>query len=452
MMETATDIQSKEVDLVLPLLPLPWQSEVEAAAQRFKVIVAGRRSGKTVLAVNQLIIHAATKENSTNWYVAPTYSMAKDIAWGMLKEFLSDFRSNDLIIRDNESYLSIYFANNSIIQLKGADKPDSLRGVGLDFLVIDEYATMKKEVWNEVLRPATSDKNAPVIFIGTPKGYNDFYDIYQHGFSSDPAVRKLWYSRHVKTSEAGTIPEFELAQAKRDMDERVYRQEYEAAFETFGGQVFLSFNRKEHMKDFKFKPELELDLGMDFGWASTNATLFIQVDAMDNVFVVDELNHKETKIADIAADIRAKAYKSTWEDIERKSYIGYQEHALKTKCDPNFIFCDPAGDSKNEALGTSSVAELKRAGFRVKYKDKYPGVIQDRVNLIRKWLNNSKLKIHPRCVNLIRAFEMYRYPDPKNNLQSELPLKDGISDHWIDSLGEFFLNRFPINPARIGVL
>lgn len=427
MMEAAD--RAKYIPLRLPYKPLPWQQAVKADKHRFKVIPAGRRSGKTILGADDLTIGAATVSNSVNWYVGPTYGAAKDIAWEIFKLNFKDFYRYGLIDKVVESDLLIRLKTGSVIQLKGGDKPDSLRGVKLNRLVIDEYAIMKKEIWEEVLQPATSDMKAPVMFIGTPKGYNHFYDLFNMA-AKNPAD---WYSKHVKTSEAGTIPPEELERAKRDMDPRVYRQEYEASFETFGGQVFADFSRERHVakEPIKFNPGMEYCLGVDFGWSAPTAVVFINVDAQENVFVWSELGRRETPIPVIGKHIIDAAAPAR----------------------PTLIGCDPAGDAKNEALGTSSVSEL-RAIFSyevVRYKHKYPGIIQDRVNQIRKWLRNDKLFVSPRCTNLIQAFEMYRYPDPKGDIQSELPLKDGISDHWIDALGEFFINRFPVRKSSCGV-
>ncbi len=432
-METITISQKKKAQISLPLEPIGWQWKVEKDTHKFKVVVAGARSGKTTFALNQLVIKAALKQNSINWYVAPTYGMAKSIAWEHLKWLVDDFRKWDMIHKINDSELLINFVNNSTIQLKGADNPDSLRGVGLDFLVLDEYATMKKEVWNEVLRPRIIDKSGCVVFIGTPKGYNHFYGLYQMELKEP----KYWKSYHFKTIDNPYIPEEEIRQAEKDMDSRAFKQEFQASFEVFGGQVFTTFKRDKHAtKEFDFDGLKEYEIGMDFGWSAPTATLFIQVDTNENVYVVDEEKATQTPIRDIATAIRKRGYKRIYEWPKSGATI-----------EPDWIGCDPSGDSKSEAVGTSSVMELKKLGFNVKYKKNYPGIIQDGINQIRKWLQNDKLFIHPRCSNLIQAFEMYRYPDPKNDIQSEVPLKDGISDHWIDALRYFFLNRFPVKSA-----
>jgi hypothetical protein len=369
--------------------------------------------------------------------VAPSYGAAKDVAWGLFKEYFADFHRYRLIDKVVESDLLIRLKTGSVVQLKGADKPDSLRGVKLSRVVLDEYATMKSETWEEVLQPATSDLRAPVIFIGTPQGFNHFHELAEMETKKDNAgnlIHPDWRTFTVKASEAGTIEPEELARAQRDMDPRVYRQEYEASFVSFGGQVFTDYDESRHVPvdAIKFNPEMEYCLGMDFGWSAPSVALFINVDAQENVYVWHELARRETPIPIIGKLIK-------------DATPGYA---------PRLIACDPAGDAKNEALGTSSVQEL-RAIFgweRVRYRAKYPGVIQDRVNLIRRWLRNGKFYVSKDCVNLRSALRSYRYPNPKDEVQSELPLKDGISDHWIDALGEFFINRFPLRSSTVGVM
>ena len=413
----------------LPYSLLPWQKEVKRDKHRFRAVCAGRRSGKSILGCDDLTQGAAEVPGSVNWYIGPTYGAAKDIAWEIFKSNVEPFREYGLIEKTVESDLLIKWQNGSVIQGKGADKPDSLRGVKLNRLVIDEYAIMKKEIWEEVLQPATSDTKAPVLILSTPKGYNHFHDVINMA-TKNPAD---WSAKYIKTSEAGTISPEEIERARRDMDPRVFRQEYEASFEAFGGQVFTDFDRVKHVakEPIKFNPAMEYCLGIDFGWSAPTAVLFINIDVNENVFIWKEYGRRETPIKSISDEI-----------------IAATKPAL-----PTIIGCDPAGDAKNEALGTSSVQELRATfGYNVvRYKHKYPGVIQDRINQIRKWLRNGKLFLSPICTNLIQAFEMYRYPDPKGDIQSELPLKDGISDHWIDALGEFFINRFPVKKSSCGV-
>lgn len=202
----------------------PGQKEVMHFKSRFKVIVAGRRWGKSKLAAVSLVQAAASRAKSLVWYVAPTYGMCKSIMWPDLIEIIP----KKWIKKSNETIQFIELVNGSRIELKGCDKPDSLRGVGLHFLVIDEAQDIKKETWTTVLRPTLSDKQGGALIIGTPKGFNWLYDVYQEG--QKPVNRKngLWASWQFPTMTSPFIPPEEIEAAKRDMDEKVFNQEFNA--------------------------------------------------------------------------------------------------------------------------------------------------------------------------------------------------------------------------------
>ena len=161
------------------------QLAVYSCPNRFRVLITGRRFGKTHLAMYELLRFASRKPNSKIFYVAPTYRMAKEIMWKQLKKKVTEHR---WIKYANETELSLTLRNGSQISLKGADKsPDNLRGVGLDFLLLDEYADIPFEAWSEVLRPTISDRHVTgnVLFVGTPRGYGNWsYEIYQKGLGS----------------------------------------------------------------------------------------------------------------------------------------------------------------------------------------------------------------------------------------------------------------------------
>ena len=143
---------------------------------RFKVVVAGRRWGKTRLAITS-IIFKALENKSKVWLIAPTYKQAEMIAWKLLQEMLPD----ESIIKKNEVKLTLELSNESEICLKGADNEDSLRGVGLNFCVMDEYAQMKPNVWHEIVRPMLLDTEGGCLFIGTPQGKNSLWELWMKG-------------------------------------------------------------------------------------------------------------------------------------------------------------------------------------------------------------------------------------------------------------------------------
>lgn len=433
MPELATEIRFSLDDL------LPWQERVAYDPHRFKVIVAGRRSGKSTLAIDQLVIGAFSDPlgmgETFSLYVAPTYSQAEDIAWVRLKEMLRPAQAAGLVKRIYEGDMSVQLRFGQWIQLKGGDKPESLRGIKIRRAVIDEYAFMKPQVWEEVIQPATSDFQAPVMFIGSPCGFNHFYTLAMMETARDEKTGKRlhpdWRTWFIKTSEAGTIPQEEIERARRDMDPRQFRQEYEASFETFAGRVYTDFDRSIHVakSTLAFNPAMEYVVGMDFGWSAPTFSVLMNIDAQENVFIFAEIARTETPIPAIAKLIQ-------------DATPGHM---------PSLIGCDPAGAAKSEAMGLDAVTELRSIfGYeRVRYKANYPGVIQDGINQFRKWLRNRKVLISPACPKLIQALEMYRYPDPKGDVQSELPLKDGISDHPCDAIRYLWNVRFPLRRSTV---
>jgi hypothetical protein len=218
------------------LMPLnAGQQAVSASESRFKVVIAGRRWGKTWLATRSLA-RAVREPNRRAWYIAPSYRMARQIVWDALKWRLQDLK---WVQKINESELTITLRNNSTISLRGADNPDSLRGVGLDFVVMDEFAMIDEKAWTEVLRPTLSDRNGSAMFISTPMGTSNWaYDLYNRA-QSDPA----WSSWTFRTIDGGNVSAEEIEQARRDLSDRQFRQEYEATFETYSGRIYYNFDR-----------------------------------------------------------------------------------------------------------------------------------------------------------------------------------------------------------------
>lgn len=199
----------------------PKQAEVFANDARFRVVVAGRRWGKSKLSM-MTMLSWVTKKNQKIWYVAPTYKMAKQIMWNELKTWVP--REWVTKIRENE--LSMEFRNGSRIDLKGADKPDSLRGVSLDFLVLDEFQDISPDTWKTVLRPTLADRKGHALFIGTPKSYNLLYEVYRLGQNKAKQMSKQWMSWQFPTITSPFIPKAEIETARKDMDEKSFRQEF----------------------------------------------------------------------------------------------------------------------------------------------------------------------------------------------------------------------------------
>jgi predicted phage terminase large subunit-like protein len=209
---------------------LPWQQEVWADNTRFKIVAAGRRTGKSRLAAWLLIVNALQAERGHVFYVAPTQGQARDIMWQTLLEL-----GNPVISGSHINNLQIKLVNGATISLKGADRPETMRGVSLKFLVLDEYADMKPDVFEQILRPALADQKGCAMFIGTPMGRNHFYDLYKYAELGDDETYKAW---HFTSYDNPILDPNEIDTAKKSMSSYAFRQEFMASFEARGSEMF----------------------------------------------------------------------------------------------------------------------------------------------------------------------------------------------------------------------
>jgi len=222
---------------------LPWQQEVYSDTTRFKVVAAGRRTGKSRLAAWLLIINALQAERGHVFYVAPTQGQARDIMWQTLLEL-----GHPVIAGSHINNLQIKLVNGATISLKGADRPETMRGVSLKFLVMDEYADMKPDVWEQILRPALADQKGHALFIGTPMGRNHFYELYKYAEMADDETYKGW---HFTSYDNPLLDPSEIDVAKKSMSSYAFRQEFMASFEATGSEMF-----KEQWIKYGEEPEV----------------------------------------------------------------------------------------------------------------------------------------------------------------------------------------------------
>ena len=215
-----------ELDIKL----LPWQTEVWEDPTRFKVIAAGRRCGKSRYAAYRIMVEALTHTKGEFFYVAPTQAQARDIMWKSLLEI-----GGDLVSKAHINNLQITLVNGSMISLKGGDRPDTMRGVSLKFLVMDEVVQIKEDVWAEILRPALADLKGEAVFIGTPEGRNHFYDLYNYADASNDEDWKAW---HFTSYDNPILDPAEINAAKRSMSTYAFNKEFKASFSAQGSEVF----------------------------------------------------------------------------------------------------------------------------------------------------------------------------------------------------------------------
>ena len=216
------------MDLQVKLLP--WQQEVFKDPTRFKIIAAGRRTGKSRLAAWTFIIEGLQTEKGHVWYVAPTQGQARDIMWSTLLEL-----GHPVIKGSHVNNMQITLVNGAMISLKGADRPETMRGVSLKYLVMDEYADMKPQVFEQILRPALADQKGRAMFIGTPMGRNHFYELYKLGDSTKDKDYKAW---HFTSFDNPLLDPAEIEAARGSMSSFAFRQEFMASFEASQSEIF----------------------------------------------------------------------------------------------------------------------------------------------------------------------------------------------------------------------
>jgi hypothetical protein len=222
---------------------LPWQQEVYSDDHRFKVIAAGRRCGKSRLAATTLIIEALKcPPGSAVLYVSPTMGQSRQIVWDLLLDL-----GRDVIQSSHVNNLDITMVNGARIYVRGADRPDTLRGVSLTYAVLDEVADIKPEAWEQVIRASLSDRKGRGMFIGTPKGRNWFYDLWKLGQDDQD---KDWKSWHFTTQDNPLIDPTEIESAKKTLSSFAFKQEYLASFSNAGADVF-----KEEWIKYGVEPE-----------------------------------------------------------------------------------------------------------------------------------------------------------------------------------------------------
>lgn len=389
------------------------QGTVLKSTSRFKVLAAGRRFGKTVLACIILFINCVKTKNGLFWYVSPTYKQTKQIAWKILYRLIP---RQVLSKKPNETDLSFQFKNGCELVLKGADNPDSLRGTGLDGLVVDEFASIRnaKSVWEEVLRPALTDKIGWCLFIGTPKGKNAFWELWMKGQRKEDGYE----SWRFKTSDNPFINRSEIKEAQQQLSQRYFRQEYEASFEDFTGLIWPEFNEKDHVVD-SIEPVAwwESESIIDTAVSGTTAGLRGFIDQNGCIYVTEEYYEQNKRVSEVCHSIKP------WE--------------------PKLWLIDPAAKIQNQrnALGElySLYNEFVDNGITA-----WPAEndVNAGINRVAEYFKNNKIKISRNCNNLIDELQKYHWAEERetvNGMSVPKPYKN--YDHACDCLRYLVMSR-----------
>ena len=427
----------------MPTLSRP-QATVFTCKKRFRVLIAGRRFGKTYLAIAELL-RGASWPGFTAWYVAPTYRQAKQIAWKRLKEL-----AHPLITKTNETDLSVELATGGSIALRGADNYDSLRGVGLDGVVLDEAADIAPEVWTEVLRPALSDRLGWALWIGTPKGFNGLFTLYTEAQSKPD-----WGAFTFTTLQGGQVPPAEIAAAKAELDLKTYRQEYEASFEESAeGKVYYSFSRSENVTQIAYDPRYPLCWSLDFNVSPMCSvigqihdfapTIYASSAVTRQLHILNEICLKNSNIPEAV-----EAFK---ERVSRYARSGQQ---ISVK-----IYGDASGSARSHSGPTDWAVVAKHFQGEGRFSltwntTKSNPAVKDRVNAVNSLLcsadGNRRLFIDSSCKELITDFEQVSWKtDMAGNVLHEIDKSKPDRSHVSDAAGYLIEKEFPIRTGTTG--
>tara|TARA_Y100000593_G_scaffold93587_1_gene189039 strand:- start:3903 stop:5240 length:1338 start_codon:yes stop_codon:yes gene_type:complete len=393
---------------------------------RFIVACCGRRWGKSHSAAKEAEI-VLTKPDQRVWIVAPNYGTSEKIFRIIWDDMI--IKQNLPTKRKSLKEQVIQFEWGSFVCGKSAEHPDSLIGEGLDLVIIDEAAKINRKVWDAYIRPTLSDRKGRAIFISTPDGFGQFWELYLRG-----SKENQWYSFNSPSWENEyAFPEGEgdmdLQEAKSNLSREVFEQEYGAKFTSLAGRVF-PFDENKDVGDFPYIPGVPVFCSLDFGFRMPAALWFqvIKENGYEHIYIIDEIIHETRMKSD-----------HFFEKVLNKRY-----HITK-------FYGDPASYQVQSGIGMGE-AELfyRLTGKRIfALRDKVSRSISSGISHIRSFVEAAdgtrRLHVDRKCKGIIEDLLSYRYAEHKDGTPlKEEPIKDGVHDHGIDALRYFMVSHIPI--------
>lgn len=424
--------------------PHSVQQQIHAAMQdnRFTVVCAGRRTGKSTLGGNALTPYAfkalmRQAELSKNgrrsefWIVGPQYTDGEKefrVLYNAMSKLEMPFDHpgtyNDVL--GGNMHISLWDGRFQV-HVKSAKYPESLVGEALEGVILAEAAKLKPLIWTKFLRPMLADYRGWGLMTSTPEGRNWFYDAYRRGQDGDAgwwSIRMPSWSNNILFPEGRYDPE--ILDMSQDMTEEKFKQEIGAEFTEFVGRVFKNWDEDVHVKPLTYNPAWPTYAAVDYGWSNPFVWLVIQVDPWDNIYVLDEYYERHKMIDDIPGELLSR---------------GLVPGTMKR------FYPDPASP------GDTAILERE---LKIKHAGGTGGEVKDRIDLIRTWLRPYPEFLedgHPdkkprlfvdgrKCPNFLREFDAYRYPENKSEAHNdaELPMKK--DDHTPEALGRFMIGHF----------
>jgi len=435
-----------------------WQEDA-----RFRTAVCGRRFGKTFLGVEEikrayrLAVERNVDQDNEIWYGAPTFKQAKRVFWNRLKRYMPP---GWIAGRPNNSECVLPMVGGYVIRIVGLDDPDALRGSGLWFFLGDEWDDAKDVIWPEIVRPMLATAHGHALTIGTPKGFRKLHAGYVAGLSGedkDPE-RKSW---KYNTLEGGNVPVEEVDAARRVLDAKTFRQEYEASFETYQGIIYHSFDRQKNIQPPPWKtqyasnkpnvspyynPNLPVHVGLDFNIDPMTAHVFQEtVEGPPGgrhvvSWQIDEIHIFSSNTHEMGSEIATRYGKPGFSGDTELKHIT--------------IYPDPSGAGRRTAAhGYTDISILRKMGFSVYAMSNHP-LVRDRINIVNgKYCaadGTRSLFIAPNCPQSVDAAEKHVYKEGTSE-----PDKGGDPDysHDNDAHGYYVYTRFAhqkATPAHVG--
>ena len=391
-----------------------FQKEVDSSNKRFRLVVGGRRIGKTWLA-RRILAKMASKPNQLIYAVYPTYRQGKQVLWPLLRDKMIRLK---WAVKINETDLSIQLKNGSTIAIRGSDRSAALRGVKLGGAVFDEMATIDPEVWSTIILPALSDSKGKAVFLGTPDSMNHFYDMYNNAIT-DPE----WDAWQITTAEGGFVEQEEIDMARSYMDHKSWEQEFFAKFSNQTGIVHELYN--ENIVPYEYKEPLTMIyLGTDQNIDPMSGVV-AQVDhEAGTIHMIDEIEMYGSRTEDLAKEVRER----------------YPTQKV-------VVFPDPAGSARKTNSNLTDHIVLRNNGFQVLAKHRHPS-IRDRVNTVNSMIRSAdgrnRLFIDPKCKRLIECLRKLTYS--KGTMK---PDKTSGYDHMVDAMSYMVDYLFAIEPLKV---
>lgn len=380
--------------------PHDGQRAIMNCEVRFRIVACGRRWGKSEMCAHLALERALEESNSSVWWVAPTYNQSNEYGFSKIKPLLSPDVLADEPKRTKPREISLI--NDSTISFRSAEREDSLRGGGVDFLVIDEAGSVPDRAWTDELRPTLSDTLGEMIAIGTPKGRGWFYRWFQRGQSADHPDVASWQA---PTAQNPHVPDSEIEAAKEGMPDRVFKQEYRAEFVDDTGSVFGDI-REHNVEDYRIPVSVDESsspyrIGVDFA-RFDDYTVAITLDGDDRVVAFERIQQ------------------TTWDRI--LTII----KRLADRYTPNIVALDATRDNK-------VVEDIEHEGYQV---DPVRFTSQQKRTLIENLiteLETGRVSIPASANTLVNELEMYEFEKSESG-QVSYSAPSGFHDDCVDAL------------------